>query len=89
MMINKIGTFIKELLTKADKTDRVITYENGDIGLKDPLPYKTEPKEELPHNMCLHSTRMKKGLYRVNGVVIPADTMTESIRKYSRAKGDK
>ena len=91
-MIAKIGTFIKELLTKADKTDRVITSENGGIGLKDPLPpYKAEPEEELPSNMKLHAKylgRRVNGLFafEVNGVVIEAEDIISAQRKYLRTE---
>jgi len=88
-MIQKIKTFIKELFTKADKTDKVITFENGSIGLKDPLPpYKAEPKEELPHNMSLHAVykgRVENGFeWEINGVHIIAEDIISAQRKYLR-----
>ena len=81
-MIQKIKTFIKELFTKADKTDRVITFENGCVGLKDPLPpYRAEPSDD---KMMLKSKDLGNGKYEVGGVVFYADSHAEACRKYKR-----
>ena len=91
-MIQKIKTFIKELFAKADKTDKVITFENGGIGLKDPLPpYKAEPSDELPSNMMVHTKylgRRTNGLFafEINGVVIEGEDIISAQRKYLRTK---
>lgn len=34
----------------------------------------------------IKSRQVRKGLFEVEGVIIPADTMTEAIRKWRRAK---
>ncbi len=38
--------------------------------------------------ISIHSRCISKGRYEVNGVIIYADTMSESIRKYIRAKDE-
>ncbi len=87
-------------LFKKRKRDQVITYDGGEIGLKDiGYPMITEQDQDIPSNMrvttryvgTVDTPKGDRQIHRweINGVMINATTIINAQRKYLRQKKDK
>lgn len=90
---------IKKMFKKKRKRDQVVTYDGGEIGLKDiGYPLIMEEENDVPHNMKIHTKYIgtvdtPKGSrqvhrWEINGVMINATTLIDAQRKYLRQRKD-
>ena len=74
---------IKNMFKKKPKQDKVITFKNGEIGLKYKLEPEVEPEVE-PHTLYKGKVQGKSNLFvwEVEGMRIEAEDIISARRKY-------
>ena len=83
-MWNKVKRVFKR---KKKKKDQVISFDGGEIGLKDVLPFKVEPADGYPDGVALDTKYLGRDepngfQWSVNGVLIYAEDILSAERKY-------
>lgn len=85
-MWNKVKRVFKR---KKKRDDNVISFDGGEIGLKDVLPFKLEPTETYPDGIRIKTKYIGNDMpnghqWEVNGIFIYAEDELDAERKYLR-----
>jgi len=82
---NRIKKMFKK--KRPQSKDQLVSFDGGEIGLKDAVPFKLEPSEEYPNGVPLHvkhigSDAVNGNEWTVNGVNITARSIMDAQREY-------